>query len=79
VLDFEGNLYDDNLLVFFLSRLRQQAQFKDASQLALQIGADVGRAQVAFKRSFEASTDDYFRFMAEYAKIMALSNAEPWK
>ena len=76
ILDYDGELYDDSLLVFFLSRLRPQAQFKNADQLVLQIEADVERSKVAFKRSFEASSDDYFRFMAACAKIMARNNSE---
>jgi len=76
VLDYEGDLYNDSLLVFFLSRLRPQAQFKDASQLALQIGADAERARMTFKRNFEKSADNYFGFMAGYAKIMARSDGD---
>jgi len=71
VLDYEGDLYDDSLLVFFLSRLRPLERFKDASQLALQIGADAERARMTFKLNFEAHTDNYLGFMAGYAKIMA--------
>ena len=63
VLDYEGDLYDDSLLVFFLSRLRPQARFEDASQLVRQIEADVERSRAAFARGFEASPDDYSGFM----------------
>jgi riboflavin kinase/FMN adenylyltransferase len=76
VLDYEGDLYDENLLIFFLSRLRPQAQFKSAEQLVLQIGADVERARGAFKRSFEASPDSYFGFIAAHAKLTAMTRGD---
>ena len=76
VLDYEGDLYDDSLLVFFLSRLRPQERFKDVSQLALQIEADAKRARMTFKLKFEAHADDYLGFSAGYAKIMARPNGD---
>jgi riboflavin kinase/FMN adenylyltransferase len=62
ILDYQGDLYGKTLPVFFLSRLRPQSQFKDAEQLALQIGADVQRAGAAFRSSFETRADWHARF-----------------
>jgi riboflavin kinase/FMN adenylyltransferase len=74
VLDYEGDLYDEALLIFFLTRLRPQTRFKDTEQLVLQIGADVERSKAVFKRGFEASAGDYSGFMTGYAKIMTGSD-----
>jgi riboflavin kinase/FMN adenylyltransferase len=71
VLDHDGDLYDDDLLVFFLSRIRPQARFECAEQLALRISADVDRSMMAFKRSLDASPDCYSGFKAGHEKITA--------
>ncbi|MCL2010066.1 MAG: riboflavin biosynthesis protein RibF [Synergistaceae bacterium] len=73
VPDYEGDLYGESLLVFFLSRLRPQERFKDAPQLATQIEADVERSKVIFKHSLELSPDCYSGFMGAYAEIYGRS------
>ena len=75
VLDYNGDLYDDSLLVFFLSYLRPQTQFKDVRQLSLQIERDVERARVTFKNSFNAS--DYSGFIRGYAGMNPLPGDRP--
>jgi FAD synthase len=72
VLDYDGDLYDDNLLVFFLSYLRPQVQFQDASQLVRQIEADVERSKAAFKLGFEVSQDDFSGFVTGYASMVSI-------
>ena len=70
VLDYDDDLYGDSLLVFFLSRLRPQARFKDASRLALQIEADVEWSRMVFRYSIEASPGYYSGFITGYATVM---------
>jgi riboflavin kinase/FMN adenylyltransferase len=55
LVDCEDDLYDENLLVFFLSRLRPQERFETAEQLVRQIEADVERTKESFRRDFEES------------------------
>ena len=69
ILDYSGNLYETNLPVFFLSRLRPQVRFCDSEQLTLQIGADVRRSRTIFNRSFEANPIWYEKFGAGYAEL----------
>jgi len=71
VVDYRGDLYDDTLLVFFLTRLRQQIQFRDASQLTFQIKADVKHSAAAFKRDFDSLPGKYVGFKSAYSKIMS--------
>ena len=71
VLDYEGDLYDDSLLIFFLSRLRPQIRFEDATQLVRQIEGDVERSKAEFNRSFEASLGDYRDIIAGYDSALA--------
>ena len=69
ILDYEGNLYDKNLLVFFLYRLRSQVRFDNVEQLTLQIGADVERARSVFKHSFDSYPHWYTGFQAGLSEI----------
>jgi len=73
VVDYDGDLYEDSLLVFFLSRLRPQVRFEEVAQLTSQISTDVELSQAAFRRSFESSPGNYAGFMAGYNKIMSRS------
>ena len=70
VLDYEGDLYEESLPVFFLSRLRPQEQFKSVEQLVLQIGADVERARAVFRRSFDLTPGLYGGFLNGYVEIL---------
>ena len=45
LLDFSGRLYDENLRVYFVDRLRGEQKFSGADQLAEAIAADVVRAR----------------------------------
>ncbi|MDR1376135.1 MAG: riboflavin biosynthesis protein RibF [Synergistaceae bacterium] len=69
ILDYEGDLYDESLLVFFLSRLRPQVQFKNAEQLVTQIGEDTKRVRTEFGRSFELHPDWYSEFLTRIEKL----------
>ena len=70
VLDYDGDLYGDELLVFFLSRLRPPARFPNPEQLALRIRADVDRTLQVFKHSIDASPGFFSGsgFMSVYAQ-----------
>jgi riboflavin kinase/FMN adenylyltransferase len=57
LVDYEGGLYEESLLVFFLSRLRPQERFENAEQLARQIAADVEETKAAFRHRFEEDAD----------------------
>ncbi|MDR2176087.1 MAG: riboflavin biosynthesis protein RibF [Synergistaceae bacterium] len=67
LLDSEGDLYEESLLVFFLSRLRPQERFESAEQLVRQIGTDVEEAKAAFRRNFEEDPDTR-RKLAAFAR-----------
>ena len=71
VVDYRGNLYEDNLLVFFLSRLRQQTRFKDVNQLTSQIKTDVELSRAAFRRDFDSSPGKYIGFKAGYDRLIS--------
>jgi len=71
VVDYRGDLYEDNLLLFFLSYLRPQARFKDANQLTAQISADVELSRAAFRRDFDSSPGRYVGFRAGCGKIIS--------
>ena len=47
LLDFEGDLYDQELEVFFLEALRPEGTFAGAAELVAQIGRDVEAARAA--------------------------------
>ena len=70
VLDYQGDLYEQSLPVFFLSRLRPQERFNDAKQLVMQMDADVKRARAVFKRSFDINPDWYSGFLMSYTEIL---------
>jgi riboflavin kinase/FMN adenylyltransferase len=57
LLDYEGDLYEEKLLVFFLSRLRPQERFENKEQLVRQIETDVAQARASFRRDFEENPD----------------------
>jgi riboflavin kinase/FMN adenylyltransferase len=71
IMDYEGNLYEERLPVFFLSRLRPQIQFQDADHLVMQIDADVQRVKSVFRYSFEQHPDWYAGFLIAYVEIMS--------
>lgn len=45
LLDFEGELYDQNLDLVFVARLRDEQKFSSLDDLKVQIGADISRAR----------------------------------
>jgi riboflavin kinase/FMN adenylyltransferase len=49
VLGFEGNLYDSNIEVVFLSRLRAQETFQSVAELTAQIERDVKKTREIFE------------------------------
>jgi riboflavin kinase/FMN adenylyltransferase len=71
VLDYEGDLYEADIPVFFLSHLRPQIRFEDTEQLVLQINADVRRARSTFVRRFKAGGDWYAQVLAASAQMRA--------
>jgi riboflavin kinase/FMN adenylyltransferase len=72
ILDYEGDLYEESLPVFFLSRLRPQMRFKDAEQLVMQIDADTKRVRTVFRRSFELHPEWYSGFLIGYVEVLTL-------
>lgn len=69
ILDYNGNLYETCLPVFFLARLRPQMSFDSGEQLALQINADVERSRAIFQRNIETNTLWYDKFLTGYTEI----------
>ena len=45
LLDFEGDIYDKTITIFFIDRLRDEIKFKDPEALARQIKKDIERAR----------------------------------
>jgi riboflavin kinase/FMN adenylyltransferase len=41
LFDFSGNLYDEELIIEFISKIRNEKQFKDVSQLKEQLARDL--------------------------------------
>ena len=70
VLDYEGNLYEESLPVFFLSRLRPQERFGNVEQLTMQIKADVERCKTICKRSLNLNSAWYSGFLMGYNEIL---------
>jgi riboflavin kinase/FMN adenylyltransferase len=70
ILDYEGDLYDESLPVFFLARLRPQVPFKDVDQLVMQIDADSRRARSVFRHSFEQHAEWYAGFLIAYVEVL---------
>ena len=50
ILDFDSNVYDDNVRVFFHQLLRREQQFRSALELTNQIRADIDRSRRFFAR-----------------------------
>ena len=44
LLDFDGDVYDENLTVYFLDYLREERRFKDQNELIMQINVDKNKA-----------------------------------
>ena len=65
ILDHEGDLYEKNLPVFFLSRLRPQVGFKNVEQLVMQIDADIQRVRTIFRQGFEPRSEEYSGFLTD--------------
>jgi riboflavin kinase/FMN adenylyltransferase len=57
LVDYEGDLYEESLLVFFLSRLRPHKRFENTEQLVCQIKTDVEETKAVFRRDFEENGD----------------------
>ncbi len=45
LLDFEGDIYEKNITVFFIDRLRDERRFKSPEELARQIKKDIEKAR----------------------------------
>jgi riboflavin kinase/FMN adenylyltransferase len=72
ILDYNGDLYEESLPVFFLSRLRPQVRFKNTEQLIMQIHADTKRVRAVFSRSVELHPEWYSRFLLGYVQTLTL-------
>ena len=54
ILDFGGDLYDREIVIYFHERIRAEQKFKDMSELVLQISRDVQTARDFFKKRLKA-------------------------
>jgi riboflavin kinase/FMN adenylyltransferase len=75
LVDHEEDLYEESLLVFFLSRLRSQKRFESAEQLVRQIEADVEETKAAFRRGFEENADARAKLAAFASQVCPASRA----
>jgi riboflavin kinase/FMN adenylyltransferase len=50
LLDFEEDLYGEELEILFLEKLRDEKAFPSLAELKAQIGRDVERARLCFQR-----------------------------
>jgi riboflavin kinase/FMN adenylyltransferase len=69
LVDYEGNLYEEELLVFLFDRLRSQQRFENAAQLARRIGTDVEETKAAFRRDFEENENTRSK-LAAFARLL---------
>ena len=51
LLDFQGDLYDQNLEITFVQRLREERRFASLDALKLQIATDIESARILFSKS----------------------------
>ena len=63
ILDFEGDLYEAELAVFFLERLRPERRFPDAARLTEQIAADVARCRTVYEERMSADPELFGAFL----------------
>ena len=70
LVDYEGDLYDESLLVFFLHRLRPQVKFKNTEMLTLQISADAERCRTIFAHSLKQNPGWYDGFRQSLATTL---------
>ena len=50
ILDFDSNVYDDNVRLFFHELIRREKQFRSAVELTNQIRNDIEQARRYFRR-----------------------------
>jgi riboflavin kinase/FMN adenylyltransferase len=50
IFDFDSNVYDDNVRVYFHALLRREQQFPSAVELTNQIRKDIERSRLYFRR-----------------------------
>lgn len=51
ILDFEENLYDKKIELFFIKRLRDEIKFENSEQLKRQILSDIAKAKALFEKN----------------------------
>ncbi|MBQ9071109.1 MAG: bifunctional riboflavin kinase/FAD synthetase [Clostridia bacterium] len=49
ILDFDGDIYDENIKVYFIDYLREEKKFSSAEELIMQINVDKNRAKELVK------------------------------
>ncbi|MBP1748171.1 MAG: ribF [Deltaproteobacteria bacterium] len=52
ILNFGGDLYDREIVIYFHERVREEKKFKDMAELMAQISMDVEKARNHFKKMF---------------------------
>ncbi len=72
LLDFEGDLYGEDLAVFFLERLRPERRFPDAGSLARQIAADVERCRAVYRGRLGAEPEFFDSFLGHFTAMSAV-------
>lgn len=71
ILDFEGDLYGTDLIVFFLERLRSERRFSDAGNLMEQIAADVERCRAIYEERMSADSGLFDSFLRRFTAMAA--------
>lgn len=69
VLDFEGDLYGEDLPVFFLERLRPERHFPDAERLTAQIASDVERCRTIYDGRMESEPTLFASFFRHFTEM----------
>lgn len=71
VLDFDGDIYDTDMLMLSLDRLRPMIRFPDARALAEQIEQDVARCRRIYQREMESRPSLFTTFASCLADMEA--------
>ncbi len=53
ILDFDGDLYDEKLELFFIKKLRNEKKFENSEQLRVQILSDIDKARNLFNEIYK--------------------------
>ncbi len=78
LLDYEGDLYSTDLILFFLSRVRGELRFEGAEPLKRQMGQDVRRIAEDVRNLLQREAADFSRWEALGSRwVLAKDRAVP--